>query len=44
MELDAVSGLSNPVGQVYSTNDDTATQQEIDSCHQGYNVCYSPTN
>jgi hypothetical protein len=37
MELDAVSGLSNLVGSC-STNNDTATQQEIDSCHQGYKM------
>ena len=36
MELDAVSGLSN-VGSC-STNDDTATKQEMDSCHQGYKM------
>jgi hypothetical protein len=35
-KLDAVASLSNPVGSC-SAIDDTATQREIDSCHQGYN-------
>jgi hypothetical protein len=39
-KLDSVSSLSNPVGSC-SAIDDTATQQEIDSCHQGYNYAYN---
>jgi len=37
---DAASSLSNPVGSC-SAIGDTATQQEIDSCHQEYNYAYN---
>lgn len=42
-KLDAVASLSNPVGSCSAIGDttDTATQREIDSCHQGYDYAYN---